>query len=946
MWPTSFELEYVLSLPYVLTVQAEGLSIPMHVWVDGSRSAIRMDAYDGMDTTYMLPGFIYNTFPRINTLTCWWVNSTAGPTADGGLAHEDKVVVLPDISSWLYAGRSHVKGTPAHAWMLQDNQMEKTSTYTFYTGVSDGRPLSLVMAGVNLLSGSHFDEYLVDITSWQPGPLRDAADVFSPPEICSTDYSDYGEQSRGLRASGSAAAAAAVAALLPGSLLAGAGSSTRAGAVVSAALGLAGRRAAPGTAAAASSSAASGAAAAADAAATVSNARTAGHAAAATAPATRAFADAWNSAHAASAGFRLAANHMSHLSDAHFAATRLGGSGADSDLPVNVDWRGTGADTSVKDQASCGSCWAFATTGTMQGTWFVATGEVLSLSEQHIVDCAWDHEVNGCFGGWGDGAMDLIIESGGAAAEDDYPYLGQNGFCHGKTSEKVAMFSGYHDITPYDEKAIMEAVATHGPLYVGLDAVHPTFKYYSEGVYHRADCGTTLETQNHAVTLVGYGTTDGGVDYWLIRNSWSKLWGEDGYVKISRKGNDCGISASAMFTKPDAAAVGAARARLAARAASAQKTSGRARQLLGGLAGPRVCELMEESNPFEGPEGEAARCAVTALKLLKACHCFRHVSGCMLEGVVLWQQQQLQLQQQQQLQKQGEHTLSGSQTGAIALALLTLVLFQFRCEGVPESQRIWEMEDAAFRQQPSARTPGFVDQGDFIACRNQATRIGRELVELVEEVQAALQASSPLPPLQLLMWERRLESILTNSPEINIAFHDVFGDQAAFDALVEEQEGQRGLAGRQDDDRVPSPSDEKFSSGSDGGSDAEEAKSYIIPLSRSHQMPGQKANPQLQDGGRRPTMIRVPILGGDYCYSDAEEAEDVMSQEREGQRGPGDSNAEEDTGVELSGWNNGDSNAEEAEDVMGQEQEGQQGQDGDLQRLVALLPWPARAHTK
>ncbi|KAG1670522.1 hypothetical protein FOA52_015387 [Chlamydomonas sp. UWO 241] len=158
------------------------------------------------------------------------------------------------------------------------------------------------------------------------------------------------------------------------------------------------------------------------------------------------------------------------------------------------------------------------------------------------------------------------------------------------------------------------------------------------------------------------------------------------------------------------------------------------------------------------------RWQVRAHKLLKACPCFRRVSGCMLEGLVLQQQQK---QQQQQQQQQGKRARSGSHAGATALALLTRVLFLFGCENdhVPVSRRIWEMEDAAFRQQPSVRMTRFVDQGHFIACRNEATRVLRVLGVLLEEVQAALQASSPPSPQMLAEWECRLERVLTTSPD-------------------------------------------------------------------------------------------------------------------------------------------------------------------------------------
>jgi hypothetical protein len=150
---------------------------------------------------------------------------------------------------------------------------------------------------------------------------------------------------------------------------------------------------------------------------------------------------------------------------------------------------------------------------------------------------------------------------------------------------------------------------------------------------------------------------------------------------------------------------------------------------------------------------------VRALKLLKVNHGFRSVSGCMIESLVLWQQEQ------QEEHEQGERAQGASHVGASALVLLTRVLWLFGCENGRMSRRIWDMEDAATRQQPSMRMPRFVDQGDFIACANQAKRVLRVLGTLLAEVEAALQASLPLPPMQLADWKRRLERILSTSPD-------------------------------------------------------------------------------------------------------------------------------------------------------------------------------------
>jgi cathepsin L len=144
------------------------------------------------------------------------------------------------------------------------------------------------------------------------------------------------------------------------------------------------------------------------------------------------------------------------------------------------------------------------------------------------------------------------------------PFQGVNSVCRSNGTAKSAFFSGYQTIEEGDEEALMEALALRGPLYVALDAGSASFKYYSSGVYHRADCGTKDNQLNHAVTLVGYGTTDDGVDYWLIRNSWSKLWGDSGYMKVTRRGNDCGITTRAVQAVVDPIAAGKVRAKVEA----------------------------------------------------------------------------------------------------------------------------------------------------------------------------------------------------------------------------------------------------------------------------------------------------------------------------------------------------------------------------------------------
>jgi cathepsin L len=235
-------------------------------------------------------------------------------------------------------------------------------------------------------------------------------------------------------------------------------------------------------------------------------------------------------------------------------------------LPREVDWRGTAADPGPPaDQGTCGSCWAFAASGAMSGAWAVATGQVRALSQQQMVDCAWRAGNNGCGGGWIERAIAYIADhkvSGGAMADELYPYRNVNAFCGDKDAWQlnkdrtparggtdsapppaVARFRGYAAVRPHDDAALMDAVAHHGPVAVSIDASPLSFKFFGGGVYWSDECGWRPSDLDHAVLVMGYGTTPEGVDYWLIRNSWSALWGDNGFIRVKRGfGVDCGIT--------------------------------------------------------------------------------------------------------------------------------------------------------------------------------------------------------------------------------------------------------------------------------------------------------------------------------------------------------------------------------------------------------------------
>ncbi|XP_036376174.1 cathepsin L1 [Megalops cyprinoides] len=212
---------------------------------------------------------------------------------------------------------------------------------------------------------------------------------------------------------------------------------------------------------------------------------------------------------------------------------------------VSVDYRTMGYVTHVKDQGFCGSCWAFSTTGAIEGQLYKETGRLVSLSEQNLVDCSRSYGTYGCSGAWMADAYEYVLNNG-LQSERSYPYTAVDTQpCYYDSRQSVAQISDYRFIPAGDEQALADAVATIGPVTVALDADHPSFMFYSSGIYEEPHCNP--DNLSHAVLLVGYGS-EGGKDYWLIKNSWGTGWGENGYMRLIRnKKNACGIASYALY---------------------------------------------------------------------------------------------------------------------------------------------------------------------------------------------------------------------------------------------------------------------------------------------------------------------------------------------------------------------------------------------------------------
>ncbi|EPS63354.1 hypothetical protein M569_11429, partial [Genlisea aurea] len=257
---------------------------------------------------------------------------------------------------------------------------------------------------------------------------------------------------------------------------------------------------------------------------------------------------------------------FSDLSEEEFENAYLGlksaGGGADSprqnaaveddggDLPESFDWREKGAVTDVKMQGACGSCWAFTTTGAIEGANFIATGKLLNLSEQQLVDC--DHSCdatkktacdNGCSGGLMTNAYKYLMESGGIEEERSYPYTGRRGPCKFKP-DKIAVKVANFSTVPIDEDQIAAHLVRRGPLAVGLNAIF--MQSYIRGVSCPLICGE--KWVNHGVLLVGYASRGysilrlGYKPYWIMKNSWGRRWGESGYYRLCRGHAMCGMN--------------------------------------------------------------------------------------------------------------------------------------------------------------------------------------------------------------------------------------------------------------------------------------------------------------------------------------------------------------------------------------------------------------------
>lgn len=216
-----------------------------------------------------------------------------------------------------------------------------------------------------------------------------------------------------------------------------------------------------------------------------------------------------------------------------------------SELPQTVDWREKGVVSAVKDQGHCGSCWAFAATATIESHVAISSGLLFDLSVQQTAMCTPNPNhcggTGGCEGSTAELAFDFLSSTHGLYEEYQWSYTsyyGTESSCKVPgVTKPVAKINGFVQLPGNNYTAVMNALATVGPLAVNIDA--STWHAYTSGVYNGCGDANAASDINHVVVLVGYGVDEAtNQKYWLVRNSWSASFGEQGYIRLLRTDED------------------------------------------------------------------------------------------------------------------------------------------------------------------------------------------------------------------------------------------------------------------------------------------------------------------------------------------------------------------------------------------------------------------------
>jgi Papain family cysteine protease/Cathepsin propeptide inhibitor domain (I29) len=543
-WPESYSLTYEFTLPYTSKIQPDAIKYTVTLHRDASipdRRQVRLETLNGTNTMIAIAGDAeYEIQPELDERVC-----NIYPGGHGAASAN----ALPDISDWTFGGEEELNGQMTSIWQYQRRNEGKVTIYKFYVsldGNNQPQPVRLYMIGQEISMGSHFGEYLIDYLDLVPGTPD--PELFDPPTLCDK-YEGKNVLLQNQEQQGMSPAGVRMMSLLPSIHYRGEDEE-------------------------------------------YDVFLTTGHGRGRTHASLQEYRhrlslfqknSAIITAHnAANKSFTMAMNRFGDWTREEFLAVMLplkykklyqGYSKSEqalnkedlqkheypyepltdiSKIPATVDWRGSGADSGIKDQALCGSCWAFGAVGAMESAWFHATGQSARFSEQAVMDCSYQkgRAAWGCDGGGAWAGIGHIVESGGISLLKDYQYLGLTDYCREDSRPRTGKFKGFARIPSGDDTALMEALYSRGPVAVSLDASSDAFTFYSGGVYYDAQCKYEYDDLDHAMVAVGYGTEESG-DYFLIKNSWSDHWGDEGYIKVSRDNHGCGASTDALYAIVD-----------------------------------------------------------------------------------------------------------------------------------------------------------------------------------------------------------------------------------------------------------------------------------------------------------------------------------------------------------------------------------------------------------
>lgn len=213
----------------------------------------------------------------------------------------------------------------------------------------------------------------------------------------------------------------------------------------------------------------------------------------------------------------------------------------DDDIPPSIDWRDRGAVTSVKEQ--CGpSCGLYGAIGATEGQYFLKTGRLVSLSAQNLMDCL-DEDERVCYGVLPEDVYSYMLTNG-IDSQSSYPFTNNKRSCNFDSDRSVTNIRKMVKIRKGDERALTYALATVGPIGIGID--FRGLKDHQSGTHYQPQCA---DKYDHVILAVGYGTDDDG-DYYIIKNNWGPDWGDGGFFKMARnRDNNCGIANHASFPK-------------------------------------------------------------------------------------------------------------------------------------------------------------------------------------------------------------------------------------------------------------------------------------------------------------------------------------------------------------------------------------------------------------